>query len=169
MAKKPRKAKQPDRISKRGRVNEGAPLSYDPKYCQEIISMMKTAYEDTESPRNPTLAQFAASIGVSRPTVNRWRKEHEEFFYASELALTYAEAKHDQIGQTWMIVPVGEEPKRFNTKLHEQVGRNRFGHSDALKLTTEDEDGNKMPLQSVSPADLLASWDKLQKIKAGMK
>ena len=85
----------------------GRPTLYDPKYCTEIV-----AYFDVEPYREvqrenkngqvtfvkeanelPTLAGFAAKLGIARETLFHWGKAHPNFFNA----VTRAKAMGERI------------------------------------------------------------------------
>lgn len=78
--------------------NEGGrPTSYDPIYCQRILEHFDVPHyvkktinykgkeiEIEKANRFPTLEGFAASIGVSIPTVRAWTEKFPEFLSAFE-------------------------------------------------------------------------------------
>ena len=51
----------------------GRPTNYRAKFCQSIIRFMSRGY---------SLTAFAASVGVSRQTIQNWAEHHGEFFDA---------------------------------------------------------------------------------------
>lgn len=53
----------------------GSPSKYRPEYCEALVKMMA---------RGKSATSFAASIGVSRSTIQNWTKEHPEFLVAVE-------------------------------------------------------------------------------------
>lgn len=57
----------------------GRPTTYDPKYCDEIITFMSDGSH---------VIEFAAEIGTHKATLYRWAEEHEEFRDALEVAKT---------------------------------------------------------------------------------
>lgn len=61
------------RISKRGRVNEGGPSKYHPKYCKMLIDFMGKGY---------SIEAFAGHIGVVKETIYGWSRKHPEFLDA---------------------------------------------------------------------------------------
>lgn len=58
-----------------GRFTSEAQLKYDPSYCQRLVAHMA---------KGLSITAFAASIGVSRQTLVRWRSDHPEFAEAHE-------------------------------------------------------------------------------------
>ncbi len=60
-------------ISKRGRINEGAPTLYRPEYAEQCVKDMAEGF---------TLTAFAGSIGVSRECVYDWIDKYPEFSHA---------------------------------------------------------------------------------------
>lgn len=89
----------------------GRPTDYDPKYVDEIIDYFSVQplkrklvaeyegkdgkpipiYSDPEPTSFPSLAGFAAKIGVHRDTLHEWQKKHKEFDEAVKLAKEYQE------------------------------------------------------------------------------
>lgn len=61
----------------------GRPTLYDPKYCHLAVR---------EGKKGKSLAQIASKIGVSRPTLYNWMKEHAEFYEAVEMAKIHSQA-----------------------------------------------------------------------------
>lgn len=82
----------------------GRPTSYDPKYCEDIITFFnRPAFVETtdvytykdgttkETMRRlpnvlPTLERFAADLGVARSSLYEWAKVHKEFAEAISVA-----------------------------------------------------------------------------------
>lgn len=55
-------------------MQTGRPTKYDPAYCQQVIEHME---------EGASLTSFAASVSVSRATINVWMNEHPEFLEAA--------------------------------------------------------------------------------------
>ena len=51
----------------------GRPTKYDPKYCKQVVEVLKDGY---------SIAGFAAEIGVSVQTIYNWMQEYPAFFDA---------------------------------------------------------------------------------------
>lgn len=62
----------------RAKVN-GRPTKYDPKYCDEVIEVMRAGF---------SLTAFCGIIQVLPQTVANWRKTYPEFDEACQLAKT---------------------------------------------------------------------------------
>lgn len=80
------------------------PTKYKPKYCEDILTYFDiphtvekarkkvykdgSVYEWTEEVANilPTFERFAVTCGVVRDTLREWKKEHEEFSAAYNMA-----------------------------------------------------------------------------------
>lgn len=94
---------KPKRISKRGRVNEGRPSKYDPKYCQEVDKYLKSRqdkevqvvkqansdkgyemYDNKLKVQLPTIEGFASYLDISKRVLYDWRDKYPEFLHALE-------------------------------------------------------------------------------------
>lgn len=81
---------------------------YDPLFCQHIVDWFKRplyetriVYKATQSGTKaipvdvpaelPTPAGYAFAIGISKTTLNAWRKAHAEFAEAYEIAMQFQE------------------------------------------------------------------------------
>lgn len=64
-------------------MTAGRPSEYNPAFVEALETYLDTYKELDEV--IPTREGFAISIGVSKPTVNRWGSEHPELFAALEL------------------------------------------------------------------------------------
>lgn len=62
--------------------------SYDPTYCYKVIDFCKSG---------KSLTAFAASLGVTRSTINKWAERFEDFAYAIEVALSQAQSAWEDI------------------------------------------------------------------------
>ena len=84
----------------------GRPTMYRPEFCQQLLdyfdvepyielarSDKKSGHEYTQRVANslPTLAGFAAKVGVSVQTLHNWGKAHPGFFDATTRAKAIAE------------------------------------------------------------------------------
>lgn len=68
----------------------GRPTKYEPRFCEMVIKAGKQGY---------SLGAFAGMIGVSRPTIDAWAKEHPEFLGACNVSkATAALAKLERVG-----------------------------------------------------------------------
>jgi len=76
-------SKKPDKISKRGRVNEGRPSKYDPS----ILPLVKKLCEV-----GCTNLQLSVALGIAPHTIDNWKLEYPEFLR------TIKEAKTDANG-----------------------------------------------------------------------
>lgn len=71
-------------------VRTGRPTKYDPAYCERVIEHMKDG---------ASLTSFAASISVSRATINVWMGEHPEFLEAAKAAKAKCAAWWEEIAR----------------------------------------------------------------------
>lgn len=72
------------------------PTLYNPKYCRMILAHFSVKPYRRVKSRDvandfPTLAGFAAKIGVHRETLLNWTEEHPEFFDAYKRAKDFQE------------------------------------------------------------------------------
>jgi transposase-like protein len=55
-----------------------AQVPYSPEYCEQIISFMSMGYSQTS---------WCGSVRITRSTLNKWIREHEEFAEAVDVAI----------------------------------------------------------------------------------
>jgi len=68
----------------------GRPSKYKPEYCEAVIKHMS---------EGASLTSFAASIDVSRATINVWMEEHKEFLEAAMTAKSKCAAWWESVGR----------------------------------------------------------------------
>ena len=68
----------------------GRPSKYDPAYCEAVIQHMA---------EGASLTSFAASIDVSRATINVWMAEHPEFLEAANVGKARCAAWWEKAGR----------------------------------------------------------------------
>lgn len=127
-------------------ANRGRPTKYDPAYCEEIIKYFdkppqkieyKREYNNDGSIRKeepiilgndfPSLAGFAAFIGVNQDTIFEWAKVHKDF---SE-AISRAKAIQENI---WLINGLSGQ---YNSQFAQFFGKNCLGYKDKTDVSVE--------------------------------
>lgn len=69
----------------------GRPSTYDPAYCEQVITLGKDG---------KSKAQMAAHFDVSRQTIDNWAEEHEEFLEALTRAMAHCQSWWEDMGQS---------------------------------------------------------------------
>jgi DNA-binding XRE family transcriptional regulator len=103
------------------RLKMGAPTAYRVAYCAAVIASGK---------RGDSLVQFAASIGVSKRSINEWAEVHPDFSRAVEIAKTLSEAKFEKTYQKHVISGSSAGAASF-------YGSARFGWSSKTEAKTD--------------------------------
>lgn len=78
----------------------GRPSLYRPEYCERVLEMGMEGY---------SIAQMAATLGVDKASVYRWRDENADFRTALSKAMTAAQAWWERLGLEGM-----QNNKQFN-------------------------------------------------------
>ena len=126
----------------------GRPTKYRPEYCEEIIEYFERPPQRIEYKREynhdgsikkeepitlgaefPSLAGFAAKIGVDKLTLLRWKDEHKEFCSA------YTRAKEIQ-ENIWLINGMGGQ---YNSQFAQFFGKNCLGYKDKQDITIDQD------------------------------
>lgn len=71
-----------------------AQSDYDQKYCAEVYKYMSAGFSET---------QAIASLGTSRSTFYRWKKEYPDFKEACDKGKVQFDAKHEELGVQGMM------------------------------------------------------------------
>lgn len=119
-----------DAKEKKGR---GRPSAYVPAYCEEVNVILATGL---------SLTAFAGHIGVSRDTVNEWRRVHPDFSDAVKDAIAkrvlaleqrlLSSSSGPQVTSTIFALK-NADPEEWRDKLHtEHSGSVGIRHEDAL-------------------------------------
>ena len=95
--------------------NVGRPSLYDPKYCEEVITLGKLG---------KSVEQIASILDVSLRTMYSWRDAHEEFLHALEDAKTYEQAWWEEQAAAYMVE--NKESDRLNATLWSRSMAARF-------------------------------------------
>lgn len=78
------------------------PTLYKPEYCERVVNHVLSEEDGGEG--GTSLSSFAASIGVSRPVINVWINQHDEFRAACDLAKAHLarkwERRADKVGES---------------------------------------------------------------------
>ena len=93
----------------------GRPSLYDPKYCEEVITLGKLG---------KSVEQIAAILDVSLRTMYSWRDAHEEFLHALDDAKTYEQAWWEEQAAAYMVE--NKESDRLNATLWSRSMAARF-------------------------------------------
>lgn len=93
----------------------GRPSLYDPKYCEEVITLGKLG---------KSVEQIASILDVSLRTMYSWRDAHEEFLHALDDAKTYEQAWWEEQAAVYMVE--NKESDRLNATLWSRSMAARF-------------------------------------------
>lgn len=85
-------------VTNKPKSNAGRPTDYKPEYCQMAIDMGE---------QGKSKAQIAATLNVTRMTLDIWAKAHPEFLYALELSRDKALHWWESIAQTHLVNTAG--------------------------------------------------------------
>lgn len=130
----------------------GRPTKYEPRYCDEIVAFFSgEVYEQTLDQNGkpiyipnkfPTMARFAANIGVHRATLLEWCDSHPDFFDA------YKEAQSLQ--EAWLVegAMVGAYVSNFSIF----TAKNVLGWRD--KQPDEETNQSQQPLHIIIQKDV---------------
>ena len=93
----------------------GRPSLYDPKYCEEVITLGRIG---------KSIEQIAANLNVSLRVLYDWRDKHPEFLHALEDAKTYEQAWWEEQAVAYMVE--NKESDRLNATLWSRSMAARF-------------------------------------------
>lgn len=93
----------------------GRPSLYDPKYCEEVITLGRIG---------KSIEQIAANLNVSLRVLYDWRDKHPEFLHALEDAKTYEQAWWEEQAAAYMVE--NKESDRLNATLWSRSMAARF-------------------------------------------
>jgi transposase len=89
----------------------GRPSEYDPAYCERVIALGK---------QGKSKVVMAAELGVTKPTLENWARQHPEFLSALGLAMTHAQVWWENAGQK------GLTAEKFNASIWSRSMAARF-------------------------------------------
>ena len=115
----------------------GRPSLYDPKYCEEVITLGKLG---------KSVEQIASILDVSLRTMYSWRDAHEEFLHALEDAKTYEQAWWEEQAAAYMVE--NKESDRLNATLWSRSMAARFPKKYRESTKTEITGADGAPLLS---------------------
>ena len=115
----------------------GRPSLYDPKYCEEVITLGKIG-KSSEA--------IGAILGVGTATLYRWRDEHAEFREALELAKEFELHWWEDIAQTHMIE--NKESDKINATIWSRSMAARFPKKYREQVKQEITGADGAPLLS---------------------
>ena len=113
---------------------KGRPSTYDPKYCEEVISFMA---------EGKSFEQYAAKLGKERKTLYNWMDAHEEFRAAKAHADEMSEAWWDEMGRlgTFGLLPDGAKLNAtsyiYNRKCRHKGKWLEDGTTNKLEITAK--------------------------------
>lgn len=110
--------------------NGGRPTDYDPSMCDQVVKMGKKGY---------SIAQMAAEFDVSRPTIDNWADQHNEFFEALSRAKVQAQAWWEHQGMS------GLSNREFNAPVWKKSMEARFrdDYTERKQLTVDGNLGDR--------------------------
>jgi hypothetical protein len=86
------------------------PTKYKKEYCEQVIRHLRTG---------ASLASFASSIGTHREVLWQWRKRHEEFNHACNIAMEASQAWYENLA---LMVATGKA-----MEIEDDPSKPRFG------------------------------------------
>ncbi len=117
-------------------------IKYKPEFCEKLIAHRK---------QGKTMDSFVAVVGVTKQTLDNWRKNYPEFAEAWELGNGHAHYWWEEFG----IAACTE--KHFNPTWAMFLSRNMIGYKNLE---------NRKPGEMDEPEKKLTTEEKEQKIKA---
>lgn len=101
-------------------IIRGAPPIYDENYhVTLLLELFKTGRD---------IAAFCSMCNISRTTFYNWRKTHEAFERAYDVAIEHARSWHENLAL------LGLQDTSFNNTLWSMIVRNRFGYTEHRRL-----------------------------------
>lgn len=114
------------------------PTSYDPSYCDKVIEWGEMG---------KSKAWMAASLGVSRQTIENWMQEFPEFLDAITHAMDLSQKWWEDIGQAYII---SEGGKTLNSGVYSRSMAARFPADWREKTETALTGANGGPVQIIA-------------------
>lgn len=115
----------------------GRPSKYDPAYCEAIIEHMS---------EGASVTSFAASIRVSRATINVWAEEHPAFLEALQIAKAACAAWWEKTGRN--VASQGGAPGQSTMITFGLKNMGRDDWSDSIKHVGGDPAAGDKPIQA---------------------
>ena len=112
----------------------GRPSKYDPAYCEAVIAHMA---------EGASLTSFAASIEVSRATINVWMNEHPEFLEAANTGKAKCAAWWEKVGRS--IALGGGGPGASTLAVFGMKNMGKDDWSDSSQIDHRSSDGSMTP------------------------
>lgn len=120
------------------------PSEYDEKYCEMLIAHMSSGL---------SFEAFAGVIGKSKQTLYTWAEKKKAFMDAKKRGFALCQLWWERAGIMAMTgkkqtMPDGTviDGSKFNATIWIFNMKNRFCWSDRSVVTTEDEEGDKKPI-----------------------
>jgi len=115
----------------------GRPTLYDPKYCEEVVTLGRIG---------KSVEQIAANLDLSLRVLYAWRDKHEEFMHAMEYAKELEQAWWEEQAQAYMVE--NKESDRLNASLWSRSMAARFPKKYRESTKTEITGADGAPLLS---------------------
>jgi transposase len=115
----------------------GRPTLYDPKYCEEVVTLGRIG---------KSVEQIAANLNVSLRTIYLWRDTYEDFMHALDDAKTYEQAWWEEQASAYMVE--NKESDRLNATLWSRSMAARFPKKYRESTKTEITGADGIPLLS---------------------
>jgi hypothetical protein len=96
----------------------GRPTKYRPEMCQQVVELMRDG---------ASLVEVAASIGITKDTLHRWKKTNDEFSDSIKIGTQLSEAWWMREGREAL------RDKDFNSTLWYMNMKNRHGWADKVE------------------------------------
>ena len=100
----------------------GRPTEYKPEYCEVVVEKQAQGW---------SLAEFAAHVGVSRPTVDNWGAAYPEFLEALSRAKAAEQSWWERAGREGMFAD------KFNAAVWKKSVEARFREDYTERKQTE--------------------------------
>jgi len=134
----------------------GRPTKYDPAYCDRLIEHMKDG---------ASVLSFAASIGVSRATINVWAAAHPDFLEALNAGKAACGAWWEARGREVAQNGGGNGQATMITFGLKNMGRDDWADRQTTELTGADGG----PIQSATTLDVSGLSDEQLKVLASIQ
>jgi hypothetical protein len=115
-------------------MSGGRPSLYDPAYCDAVVEHMADG---------SSLTSFAASVSVSRRTINEWMDAHPEFSQACARAKALCATWWEKQGRT--IAVAGGGPGAATMVMFGMKNMGAEDWKDASQIDHRSSDGSMTP------------------------
>lgn len=128
------------------------PSAYKPEYCELVVELLKDG---------GSLAVFRAHVGITKSTMQYWRRNHPEFEEACKLALDRSQLWWEEIAQTAVTkgAPKGASPIILSG-LYNRSSHDEWSSKQEVEQTVKTEaqlDLSKLTDEELAAYELLAA------------